>query len=212
MAERTRTRLDPDVRREQILDAAGALFRDQDYSAVSLESVAERAGVTRGLLHHYFGSKRALFLEVLERGVAIPDSVQLVPPDVSGTLDEIIVVCVANWMRMIRSAGGLWSDLAATGALGASDVDAVMTRARDTLVDRMVDELPFPASLDPELLRSALRCYAAFARVATDEWLVEGSLDEHRTETLLAQTLLALVTDVVPAMADRAATDEPDRR
>jgi len=208
MAERTRTRLDPDVRREQILDAASALFRDQDYSAVSLESVAERAGVTRGLLHHYFGSKRALFLEVLERAVAIPDSVQLVPPDITGTPSEVIDVCVTNWMRMIRSAGGLWSDLAATGGLGGGDVDEVMTRARDTLVDRMVDELPFPATLDPELLRSALRCYAAFARVATDEWLVEGSLDTARTEALLGRTLLALITEVVPAMTDAAPAPE----
>jgi len=199
-AERTRTRLDPDVRREQILAEASSLFADQDYSAVSLEMIASRAGVTRGLVHHYFGSKRGLFLAVVERAVRVPDDVALIPEGATGSFDEIVTACVRRWMRVIESAGGLWI-AADSGGVGGADADAVLSSARDDLVDRMIAEVPFPESLDRDLLRSALRCYAAVARVATEEWLVRGTLDRAQTETLLRLELLGIVERIVPALS-----------
>lgn len=208
MSERQRTRLQPDVRREQILAAATRLFRSQGYHAVSVGSVAEAAGVTRGLLHHYFGTKRELFMEVVERAVRVPTSVQLVPPGVTGDLREVLAACVETWMRMIELSGGLWSGIADTGGIGGADADAILARARDDLVERMIVELPFPEDLDRDMLRSALRCYAAMARIATEEWLVRGSIDGAATEALLLESLLGLVDRVVPAM--RGASDAAD--
>lgn len=200
MTARPRTRLDPTLRREQILGAAAAIFRDQEFSAVSLDAVADAAGVTRGLLHHYFGSKRGLYLEVVEQAVRIPETTRLVPEGTSGDLAEVVEVCVESWMRMIAATGGLWSGSASTGGLAATDVDEVITRARDELVERMIAELPFPESLDADLLRSALRAYAALARVASEEWLVTGSLTRSQTAALLHSSLMAIVESVVPRM------------
>ncbi len=200
-AERPRTRLDPDVRREQILTEASTVFADRDYSAVSLEMIASRAGVTRGLVHHYFGSKRGLFLAVVERAVRIPDDVALIPDGASGSFEEIVAACVRRWMRMIESTGGLWI-AADSGGIGGADADEVLASARDDLVDRMIDEVPFPESLDRDLLRSALRCYAAVARVATEEWLVRGTLDRTQTAALLRLELLGVVERIVPALSN----------
>ena len=197
-----RTRLEPDLRRKQILGSAAALFRGGDYADVSLEDVAERAGVTRGLLHHYFGSKRALFLEVLRREVSIPSGMPIVPRDLSGDFPSVVTACVAMWMAMIEDSGGLLAGLSSNGGsrgMAGIDVDAVLDEARDALVDRMIDEVPFPAHLDRGLLRSALRCYAAFARVASDEWLVHHTLDRDQTAALFELSLVSLV-DVVGAM------------
>lgn len=58
---RTRTRLDPAVRREQIAEAAARLFTEQEASAVSFEAVAEAAGVSRSLVYSYFGDRGNLF-------------------------------------------------------------------------------------------------------------------------------------------------------
>ena len=202
MATQPRTRLDPDLRRAQILDAATEIFREQEYSAVSLDAVAAAAGVTRGLLHHYFGSKRGLYLEVVEGVVRIPAETQLIPDGTTGELADVLAVCVESWMRMIESAGGLWSSAAGAGGFAESDVDVVITRARDELVERMVAELPFPDALDVDLLRSALRAFAAWARVATDEWLVQRTLSRDRTAAMLLAALLAIVESVVPSMME----------
>jgi AcrR family transcriptional regulator len=201
---RRRTRLDPDLRRGQILEAAASAFREDEYSNVSLDALAERAGVTRGLLHHYFGTKRDLYLAVVERAVRIPANVPIVPPGVTGDLAEVVHQSVGTWMKMVRSAGGLWP-ASASHLLAENDVDLILTRARDELVERMIVEVPFPEDLDRSLLRSALRSYSAMAGTAIQEWLITKELTTAQTAALLETSLLALAEAVVPAMAARNA-------
>jgi AcrR family transcriptional regulator len=56
-------------RRGQLLDAALTVFGRKGVHVATLREVADAAGVTPGLLHHYFGSKEALVLAVIsERG------------------------------------------------------------------------------------------------------------------------------------------------
>ena len=61
------SRLDPSERREQILDAANALFAERAYDEVSVEDIAGAAGVARGLVHHYFGGRKEVYIALLER-------------------------------------------------------------------------------------------------------------------------------------------------
>src|SRR3954451_1664591 len=61
------SRLDPGQRRDQILDAAGILFAQRAYDQVSVEEIASAAGVTRGLIHHYFGGRKDVYIGLLER-------------------------------------------------------------------------------------------------------------------------------------------------
>lgn len=53
------------VRERQILAAATAEFGRHGYEATSLTAVAARVGVTKALLHQYFGSKQDLYLACL---------------------------------------------------------------------------------------------------------------------------------------------------
>lgn len=52
------------IRREQVLAAAFALFCEHGYAATSTRRIAAAAGVTEGLVFHYFPTKEALLLEV----------------------------------------------------------------------------------------------------------------------------------------------------
>lgn len=54
--------------RAALLATARRAFADEGFAAVSLDALADRAGVTRGALHHHFGNKAGLFEAVL-RGV-----------------------------------------------------------------------------------------------------------------------------------------------
>ena len=67
MTTRPRTRLAPAARREDILQTAGRLFAERGYEAVPASEVARQAGITPGLLHHYFGGKRGLYVTLVER-------------------------------------------------------------------------------------------------------------------------------------------------
>src|SRR3954465_1207221 len=73
------SRLDPVRRRDQILDAANVLFAERAYDDVSIEDIATAAGVTRGLVHHYFGGRKDLYIALLERIRTVREE-QLRPP------------------------------------------------------------------------------------------------------------------------------------
>ena len=55
------------IRREQVLSAALALFCEHGYAATSTRRIAEAAGITEGLVFHYFASKEALLMELASR-------------------------------------------------------------------------------------------------------------------------------------------------
>jgi AcrR family transcriptional regulator len=57
-------------RRATILDASRDAFAETGYHETSLDSVAERAGVSKALLYEHFSSKRELYVAMLEVHVA----------------------------------------------------------------------------------------------------------------------------------------------
>ena len=67
--ERKRTRLAAADRREQLLDVAAAIVLDSGFLALSMESVAQRAGVSKGLGNAYFENADALALALYDREV-----------------------------------------------------------------------------------------------------------------------------------------------
>ena len=52
--------------RRRLLDAAREVFRRHGFADASMEEIAQRAGVSRGPLYHYFDSKQDLFAAVYE--------------------------------------------------------------------------------------------------------------------------------------------------
>jgi AcrR family transcriptional regulator len=54
-------------RREQILDAADAVFAHGGFHATSMDEIAERVGVGKPVLYRHFGSKEGLYVAALER-------------------------------------------------------------------------------------------------------------------------------------------------
>jgi AcrR family transcriptional regulator len=67
LSTRTKSPLTRIDRRTDILDAAEAEFSAHGFDAVTLRTIAGRAGVDVALPHYYFGSKQALFDEVFLR-------------------------------------------------------------------------------------------------------------------------------------------------
>lgn len=64
-----RTRMRAPERRASILDAAEQTFARLGYRTAGMADIAEAAGITQPMLYRHFGSKRELFLAVLDRAV-----------------------------------------------------------------------------------------------------------------------------------------------
>jgi AcrR family transcriptional regulator len=68
----------------QLLDTALELFANEGYHTTSISKIAEKAGISKGLLYNYFPGKESLVMEIINRGRAqLMDSFD---PDHDGTL------------------------------------------------------------------------------------------------------------------------------
>ena len=61
---------DPEAARRRILAAATAEFSSRGLAGARVAQIAERAGVNKRMLYHYYGDKEALFVAVLEAAYA----------------------------------------------------------------------------------------------------------------------------------------------
>lgn len=193
-------RLEPRLRRAEILQAARAAFADRPYDEVSLTMVADGAAVSRTLVTHYFpGGKRELFLAVQHQVLELGRSA--IRSDLGLPIEETVERNVSAWL-----------DFAATHRHIALSLDSVVTPTRDpqaaALVaetrDRLVDTLlanHFGTTDVPDAIRLVLRSYTGLAQVAVGEWLRHGRATRAEVHTLMVRGLLTLVREVAPAVA-----------
>jgi AcrR family transcriptional regulator len=179
-------RLDPGQRRDQILDAANALFAERDYSEVSIEDIARSAGVTRGLVHHYFGGRKDVYIGLLERLGAQREE-RLRPP-VGRSARARVADSVSRWLDWTEANRAIYL---ATMARGEDIADPEVRQVVADLVRRAVALLTtFHADIaeDSPRLRYALECWTGLNRTATRRWL-RGETTREATQELLASTL-----------------------
>ena len=194
------TRLESDERRAQILTCARRLFSERHYGAVSLADVAREAGVTRGLLHHYFGAKRELYVAVV-RSMVSPQP-ELLADLPAGDRETVLAHAVDLFLDAVRANRETW--LATHGAQGFGrdeEVEDVLEQAREATAAQVIELV---GARPTAQLRAAIRAYAGFAEAATVDWLERRRLTRAQVHALLLGTLVALVDDVVPRMDAQA--------
>lgn len=190
-------RLEPDERREQILACAMRLFGERPYAAVSTTELAAQAGVARGLINHYFGTKRDLYLEVVRRMVTIPRFAVEQLPD--GRLEDRVTAAVDWFLEGVARNSKAW--LAATGEVGRDpEVERIMAEADETAADRVLEATGLGEAAAHRELRAMVRSYGGMVRSAAREWLVRKDLTRAQVQILLSTTLLALIRDAAPRL------------
>jgi AcrR family transcriptional regulator len=193
-------RLEPDARREQLLECATRLFGERPYADVSTTDIAEAAGIARGLLNHYFGTKRDLYLEVVRRLVAVP------PVDgflLSGSLRSRIDAGVGWFLDAVGPHGRTFLAVTGAGGLGDDpDVEAILAEADDLGARRVLEVV----GLDPadDRSRAVLRAYGGLAKAAVREWQRSGALSRDDVHLLLSRALYTIVRDVLPDTSVRS--------
>ena len=155
------------------------------------------AGVTRGLVNHYFGTKRKLYLAVVaDLAAELPG---IVRTDLGDRPIELIVeLNLARFLDAVERDFELWSILLGSGAAERDpEVAAIVASARDEVIERMARN--HAGSDAGEELRLALRAFLGAAIAASEEWLVRGRASRPQVEALLRRALLAMAAGAQPA-------------
>ncbi|WP_028661836.1 TetR/AcrR family transcriptional regulator [Saccharomonospora saliphila] len=194
-------RLEPDERKEQIFACAAELFGERPYADVSTSDIAARAGVARGLINHYFGTKRELYLTVVRRALTVPHGAIDQLPE--GTLEQRTEAAVDWFLDMIGKQEKMWLAAITPEGIGRDvEVERILDDADRTAADRVLEAMGF-SSDDArwDQFNAVLRSYAGMVKVAGREWLVRGSLDRAQVHDLLSHVLLTLVSSVLPRLS-----------
>ena len=177
-----------------------SLFGDKPYAEVSTTEIAAAAGIARGLLNHYFGTKRDLYLEVVRRLVAVPEVDGLL---LQGSTKSRIDTGVGWFLDAVSAHGGTF--LAVTGAGGIGDdpeIEAILDAADDLAARRVLEVVRLDG--DDDASRAAIRAYGGLAKAAVREWQRSGALSRDDVHLLLTRALHTIVRDVLPSLPSRS--------
>jgi AcrR family transcriptional regulator len=169
-ADRARVRLDVDERRAQLVELGLGEFGSRSYDDVSIDLIAQSAGISKGLLYHYFPTKRAFYLacvrEAAGRLLARMDIADDVPPL------ERLTVGLDRYLDYVRAHGPAFATLMRSG--GDRELAAIVDETRGALLDRltsgMTDVLPESGLASP-LLAIALQGWVGLAETMSIAWV-----------------------------------------
>ncbi|HKS47383.1 MAG TPA: TetR/AcrR family transcriptional regulator [Amycolatopsis sp.] len=194
-------RLEPDERREQIFTCAARLFAERPYAEVSTSDIAAEAGVARGLINHYFGTKRELYLAVIRRATTMPNVRPNLFPDGGGPIEERASTAVSWFLDMVVNQGKMWLTATSEGFGRDPEVEQILFESERKSADRVLDAVGVPPdAAERSKLNALLRAYNGMIKGAGREWLLRGALDRDQVHTLLHKSLVTLLLDVFPTV------------
>lgn len=178
-------RLEPDARRAHLLAIGTAAFGANAYDDVQIEQIARLAGVSRGLLYHYFPSKRDFFAAIIEQGYQ--DILTVTRPDPSLAPQVQLMQGLTAYLDYVERNPHMYRALFRSAASADPSIRQVVQGNLDTQARRLVSglgALPCPEALTYQAVRSWL----AFLVQTALDWL--DWLD--RPETMTRPQLLAM--------------------
>jgi AcrR family transcriptional regulator len=178
----SRKRLSPDDRRAQIVDIVEEFFKTRPYSELGIGDVAAAAGVTEGLVYHYFPSKEALFMAAFE--VRAEELLAFCRPDPALSLMEQVERGVNGYIDFVEAHSVAYLNLF-TGSVAAEEaIQRVCTDARWRIVDRFIAALGLGERALP-VTRLSLRGYLGYSESVILEWLEHRRVPRATIERML---------------------------
>lgn len=198
----TRIRLDPGTRREQLLDLGTRLLATRTVDELSVDLLAEEAGVSRGLLYHYFGTKRDFHAAVVRR--AVDQLIAITAPrDIDDPLEQLTASLeayvdyvqdnYAGYVSLVRAAGG-----------GNEEMRNLYLTAREALTSRMFEAAGDDALVSLGIIDSpATRLLVDGWAAMVEEVVIAWTADDHGlTKTALLASLVGSLPAILRPSSD----------
>ena len=193
-----RARMSREGRREQLLDIGVQLLATRPLEELSIELLSDQAGISRGLLYHYFGNKQEFHVAVVRR--AVGDVYAITAPGELGDPLAQLVASLGAYVDYVREHHVGYLSLVRAAHGSNEELRAIYEDARNALVDRVfvrIDGLEAVGVEDTPATRLLARSWAALVEDAVLAW-VDDSAGVAR-EALLDRLAAALVALIAPA-------------
>ena len=180
-------RLTVDERRARLLELGLELFSRRSYDDVSTDDIAAAAGVSKGLLYHYFSGKRGYYVatirELARRVISVTD---LAP---TATFEEAVRTALTRFVEFCRDNGAFYRALL-RGGVGADDeAQPIIEKVRQTVSKRILVRAGI--SDPPPRLRTAVYGWLGFVEATSLDWIAHGH--DHSEDELVGIMMSSFV-------------------
>ena len=195
------SQLRADRTRERVLDETVRCVIDEGFAAASAKHIADRAGVTWGVVQYHFGDRDGLLMAVVDRSFAeLLDSLRHLPPP---------SVTVTRHKRVEMVVDAAWKVFSSANSRAALEI-LVGTRAmRDKRATRHLGELQtaitdlsrdLAEGLDsPHAGAIGDLIWATLRGLVVSQLVVAVPLDTHREQRALVEVICAYLDQHRPA-------------
>jgi AcrR family transcriptional regulator len=199
MAAVRRSRLSIDERREQLVRLGTEIFAERPFDEVSIDDIAAAANISKGLLYHYFPSKRDFYVEVVRFSAMEMEA--LTEPDPSLEPLARRSASLDRYLDYVETHAQGYATLMRAGIGSDPQVAAVVEEVRARIVDRILDARTYTGDRPPAALRIAIRGWVGFAEAASLDWIEHAGLAR--------DGLRAILVSILGASVDAAAAVDP---
>jgi AcrR family transcriptional regulator len=192
MTTARRIRLTPDARREQLLELGIEMLATRTLDELSVDALAEEAGISRGLLFHYFRNKQEFHRAVVRR--AADDLIECTAPDMSldpmprlvTSLEAYVDYVLANhqgYVSLVRGAAG-----------GDQALLEIFDETRRLMTARITDNLDVFGVANSPTVQLLARGWTAMVEETVLAWVGDQQISKDELLGVLAGALPAILT------------------
>lgn len=187
-----RTRLTPDERRSQLLDLGVRLLANRSLEELSIDVLAEEAGISRGLLYHYFGGKQGFYTAVVQR--AADDLYAQTAPPAEGEPLERLLASLAGYVDYVVANTAGYRSLVKAASGSNDELRAIYDTTFAALADRFFTTDPQALVLnDTPAVRLVIHAWQAMVEDLVLTWC-DNPADLTRDD------LLQVITASLPSL------------
>lgn len=186
-----RVRLSPDARREQLLDLGVRMLATRTLEELSVDALAEEAGISRGLLFHYFKNKQDFHRAVVQR--AADDLLARTKSDPSHEPSARLRLSLTRYIDYVLANPPAYISLVRGAAGGDEAMLEIFDRTRAALTARITDNLGAYGVEDTPTVRLLARGWSAMVEEAVLSWVADPQLSKEELLRVLTATLPAVL-------------------
>ena len=200
-----RNRLQVDERRTQLLEVGLQLFSTVSYDDVQIGDIAKLAGVSKGLLYHYFGGKRDFYVACVRAASDV--LVEAVDSNPDEPPADRLRNGISAYLSFVEARADAFLALMG-GGLGADvRVAEILDQTRYAIVAQMTDGLGLK---EPRpIFRATLRAWIGSVEAVSVDWLRHRDTDREYLIDLLVSSLYTHLVFAVARDPDAGVVLEP---
>ncbi len=190
MATEKRIRLSPQARRAQLIALGVEMLATRTLDELSVEDIAQQAGISRGLLFHYFASKQEFHLEVAR--AAAQELLRRTLPDETKPPLEALYGSLRAFIDYVEENPDTYKSLVRGAGSGDAEMRAIYDQTRAALAERVVSVIADMGLRIGPRAELSVHGWVAFVEECVIRWIDSRPFDREMLQDLLAKSLPAI--------------------